>query len=97
MEINDWKLKCVLETPEEQPAAAAPAAPITSSGKFGFRNFALNYLCQQHFTLAVSAPLASVPPAPIIKEDKAVKDGSSQRVRSTDLTFQICFDIDYFF
>lgn len=31
LEINDWKLKCVLETPEDQPAAPAPAAPVVTS------------------------------------------------------------------
>lgn len=31
LEINDWKLKCVLETPDEGSNAAAPTASVNSS------------------------------------------------------------------
>lgn len=31
LEINDWKLKCVLDIPEDAPAVSAAAAPLTNS------------------------------------------------------------------
>lgn len=42
LEINDWKLKCVLETPDEAGAAAASAAPTVAVTNSGSHHVAIN-------------------------------------------------------
>ncbi|XP_032787698.2 LOW QUALITY PROTEIN: vesicle-associated membrane protein/synaptobrevin-binding protein [Daphnia magna] len=76
--INDWKLKCVLETPDEAGTAAASAAPtvaVTNSASAP--------------ALPVAAPVA----APVVKtEEKTSKDASMQKVSNLELELRKASD-----
>ncbi|KAI9557435.1 hypothetical protein GHT06_017263 [Daphnia sinensis] len=81
LEINDWKLKCVLETPDEAgtaaaaAVAAAPSAAVTNSASAP--------------TLPAAAPVA----APVAKaEEKTSKDASMQKVSNLELELRKASD-----